>query len=262
MTATDFIEKKNRGEPISMVTSYDSWSAALVAASDVDVILVGDSAAMVMHGHASTIPADLPMMAAHVAAVRRGADDAFVVADMPFLSFRGSIDAVIDAVGVLMQAGANAVKLEGAEGNLDTVARIVGSGVPVMGHLGLTPQSVNAFGGFRVQGRSNEAAARLARDAAALEEAGCFSVVLEAVPAATAETVSRSLTIPTIGIGAGCGTDGQVLVLQDLLGLQPEFKPRFVRRFLDGASLITDALNAYHQEVVSRRFPSDKEAYS
>ncbi|MDT8296927.1 MAG: 3-methyl-2-oxobutanoate hydroxymethyltransferase, partial [Spirochaetaceae bacterium] len=146
--------------------------------------------------------------------------------------------------------------------NLEAVARIVGSGVPVMGHLGLTPQSVNAFGGFRVQGRSREAAERLARDAAALQESGCFSMVLEAVPAATAETVSRSLTIPTIGIGAGSGTDGQVLVLHDLLGLQPEFKPRFVRRFMDGASLITDALNTYHQEVVSRQFPTVKEAYS
>lgn len=262
MTAIDFIEKKNRGEPISMVTSYDSWSAALVAASDVDVILVGDSAAMVMHGHSSTIPADIPMMAAHVAAVRRGAGDTFVVADMPFLSFRGSLDSAIDAVGVLMRAGANAVKLEGAEGHLDTVARIVGSGVPVMGHLGLTPQSVNALGGFRVQGRNRKAAERLARDAAALQDSGCFSLVLEAVPAVTAETVSQSLVIPTIGIGAGCGTDGQVLVLQDLLGLQPDFQPKFVRRFLDGAAMITGALNTYHQEVVSRRFPSDKEAYS
>ena len=262
MTVQDFIEKKSRGEAISMVTSYDSWSAALVARSAVDCILVGDSVAMTLHGHSSTLPVDTPAMALHTAAVRRGAPEAFVVADMAFLSYRGSIDATLDAVGALMRAGANAVKLEGASGNLETVARIVESGVPVMGHLGLTPQSVNAFGGFRVQARSPEAAARLKADALALQDAGCFSIVLEAVPAAVAEETSRALAIPAIGIGAGAGTDGQVLVLQDLLGLTADFRPKFVRRFLEGAELVVGALDAYHAAVADRSFPAEAETYS
>lgn len=261
MKLQDFAEKKRRGERISMVTSYDAWSARLIAATDVDCLLVGDSVAMVVHGHDTTLPADVPMMALHTAAVRRGAPDAFVVGDLPFLSCRGSLDRAVESAGALMRAGASAIKLEGAAGNLETIRYLVESGIPVMGHLGLTPQSVHKLGGFRVQGRDEAAAGRLRRDARDLQEAGCFAIVLEAVPAVLAAEVTQALQVPTIGIGAGAGTDGQVLVLHDLLGLEERFRPRFVRRFMDGGDAVRAALQDFHDAVVAGRFPGAKESY-
>ena len=258
---TDFISRKQAGIPISMVTCYDTWSAALIAHSGVDTILVGDSLAMVMHGHSTTLPADTPLMALHTAAVRRGAPEAFIIGDMPFLSTRAGLSSAVENVAAIMRAGANAVKIEGAQGNLALIAHLTESGVPVMGHLGMTPQSVNAFGGFRLQGRDEAAAARLLSDALAIQEAGCFALVIECVPAATAKQVASQLTIPVIGIGAGNGVDGQVLVLQDLLGVLEGHTPRFVRKYLDGADLITDALRRYDQDVKARTFPAAKESY-
>ena len=261
MTIVDFRHRKASGLPISIVTSYDAWSARIIADSDIDCILVGDSAAMVAHGHNSTIPADISMMATHIAAVRHGAPDALIIGDLPFLSVRMGLPEAVKNIATLMRAGANAVKLEGADDNLELIAHITQSGVPVMGHLGLTPQSVNAFGGYKVQGRKKTDAARLQADAHALEESGCFAIVLEAVPSKLAKRVSDALTIPVIGIGAGAGVDGQVLVLQDLLGLNTQFTPKFVRKFLDGAALIREALNKYHEEVMKKTFPLEKESY-
>ena len=205
--------------------------------------------------------ADAELIASHVAAVRRGAPDAFVIADMPFLAHRGSFDRTVRAVEKLMRAGANAVKIEGVDGSEKTIHRIVESGVPVMGHLGLTPQSVNVFGGFKVQGREDSAARHIVDQAKRLQIAGVFSLVLECVPSELARVITEELTIPTIGIGAGNVTDGQVLVFQDLLGLNPSFKPRFVRRFADGATLVTEALDAFARETKARTFPSPTETF-
>ncbi|MCU0232868.1 MAG: 3-methyl-2-oxobutanoate hydroxymethyltransferase [Thermoanaerobaculales bacterium] len=261
MIVQDFARRKREGVPISMVTCYDSWSAALIAATDIDCVLVGDSLAMVVYGHPNTLPADVATMAAHTAAVRRGAPQLFVVGDLPFLSYRKGLEAAVEAAGALMRAGANAVKLEGAAGNLELVRHLVESGVPVMGHLGLTPQSVNLLGGFKVQGRGEAAAAALLSQARELAAAGCFALVLEAVPAELAAAVTAELAIPTIGIGAGARVDGQVLVLQDLLGITTAFRPKFVRTWLDGSGLIRDALQAYHRDVTSRAFPNGEESY-
>lgn len=258
----DFARYKAEGLKISIVTAYDAWSARLVARSNVDAILVGDSAAMVMHGHDTTVAATVELMAMHTRAVVTAAPDTFVIADMPFLSFRKGIAEAMTAVGALMTSGAQAVKLEGVDGHEEVIRHIIGSGVPVMGHIGLTPQSVNAFGGFRVQGRSDAAAVRLLREAHALEALGCFSIVLECVPAELAASITDELTIPTIGIGAGAGTDGQVLVLQDLWGVDTSHTPRFVRRYIDGECLLTDALNRYAADVKETRFPSPEESYS
>ena len=262
MNVQDFTASKQRGERISMVTCYDAWSAKLIAGTDIDCVLVGDSLAMVVYGHDTTLPIDTDTMAAHTAAVRRGAPDKFIVGDMPFLSFRRGRDHAAENAGKLMQAGANAVKLEGAAGNIETVAWLVESGIPVMGHLGLTPQSVHQLGGFRVQGRGDEAAERLMQEAIALQQAGCFSLVLEAMPADVASQVTASLQIPTIGIGAGAGTDGQVLVLHDLLGFNTDFRPKFVRTWMDGADNVNQALDAFHRAVRDGSFPSDAESYS
>ncbi len=263
--APDFITRKEQGIPISMVTCYDYWSAVLIEKAGIDSILVGDSGAMVMHGHSSTLPATVAMMAEHTAAVRRGAPEAFIIADVPFLCEVGSPDKVIENVRPLMQAGANAVKLEGAVdgpgGNLPAVSLLVRSGVPVMGHIGLTPQSVNALGGYRVQGREEAARASLFSAAHKLQEAGCFALVAECVPEEAGAELSKQLRIPVIGIGAGVNVDGQVLVLHDLLGLSPGRKPRFVRTYLEGARVITDALKAYHEDVRAKTFPGSQESY-
>lgn len=261
MKVQDFRARKRDGVRISMVTCYDSWSAALIAETDMDCVLVGDSAAMVVHGHDTTLPADMDMMVAHTAAVRRGGPQLFIVGDMPFLSYRKGLTVAMDNIGALMRAGANAVKLEGANGNLELIRHGVESGVPIMGHLGLTPQSVNQLGGFRVQGRGDAAAAKLVEQAVELEDAGCFALVLEAVPASLAAEVTERLRIPTIGIGAGARVDGQVLVFQDLLGLTTAFRPKFVRTWMDGATTIRDALQAYHDDVVSGAFPNGEESY-
>jgi 3-methyl-2-oxobutanoate hydroxymethyltransferase len=261
-TVLDFERLKAERHKISIVTAYDAWSARLVARSRVDAILVGDSAAMVMHGHKTTVAATVAVMALHTRAVARASGDKFLIADLPFLSFRKGIAAAMTAVGALVRSGAQAVKLEGIDGHEEVIRHIVGSGVPVMGHLGLTPQSVNRLGGFRVQGKGNAQVEKLVQQAHALEALGCFSVVLECIPATLATRITSELHIPTIGIGAGAGTDGQVLVLQDLWGVDPSHAPRFVRRYLDGETLLTNALDEYDADVKNARFPTPEESYS
>lgn len=261
MTILDFIERKKAHRKISMVTCYDSTFAKILNQSDIDCLLVGDSLAMVMHGHNSTLNATVDMMALHTAAVVRGAPSKFVVADLPFLSYRKNLSENMTAVEKLMQAGAHAVKLEGADGHLDLVHHIVQSGVPVMGHLGLTPQSVHMLGGFKVQGREKSAKDKIKKQALDLQQAGCFSIVLECVPSALAAEISKSLEVPVIGIGAGAQVDGQVLVLQDLLGMNSGFSPKFLKKYLDGVELIRDAVNEYHSEVTQQEFPAAHHSY-
>ena len=244
-----------------MVTCYDYTFARLLARSAVDGILVGDSAGMVMHGHASTIAVTLDLIRIHTEAVVRGAGNKFIVADMPFLSFRKGVGPALDSANVLMSAGAHALKLEGVEGHEDVIRRMVGSGIPVMGHLGLQPQSVNAYGGFRVQGRGEEAGREILRHAKLLEDLGVFAVVLECIPSHLAEEITHALRIPTIGIGAGAGCDGQILVLQDLLGMNPDFHPKFVRPFFDGAGGILTAISSFDTAVKTRTFPAEDESY-
>ena len=257
----DFARFKAEARKISMVTAYDAWSARLIARSQVDAVLVGDSAVMIMHGYPTTLPATVRLMALHTQAVARAAGK-FVVADLPFLSFRKGVPVAMAAVGTLMANGAQAVKLEGVDGHEEVIRHIVGSGVPVMGHIGLTPQSVNQLGGFRVQGRGAAGAASLLRQAHALEDLGCFAIVLECIPADLATCITADLRLPTIGIGAGSGTDGQILVLQDLWGVDTSHVPRFVRRYVDGERVLTDALNQYDADVKDASFPGPGESYS
>lgn len=258
-TVPELARARRENHAIVLIAAYDALMARLIAESAADAILVGDSVAMVAHGFPSTVHATLDMMCAHVAAVRRGAPDFLVVADMPFLSARRGLVAATDAAGALMQAGATAVKIEGVTGHEDVIAHLVGSGLPVMGHLGLTPQSVNLFGGYRVQGREPAEGERLRHEARRLEELGAFSFVLECVPAMLATQITEERTIPTIGIGAGVGTSGQVLVLSDLLGLDPDFQPRFVRRYLQGHTLVREAVNSFARDVRSAQFPAREE---
>lgn len=261
MNVLELKDKKQHGLKVSMVTCYDYTSAKILNETSVDMILVGDSAAMVMHGFEDTIPATLEMMESHIAAVRKGAPKKFIIGDLPFLSFRKSFESGIEAVARLMRAGAHAVKLEGFDGNEELIRKITQSGVPVMGHVGLTPQFVSAFGGFKVQGRSAEGRRKILAEARGLEQAGAFAVVLECIPADLAAEVTSTLKIPTIGIGAGMDCDGQVLVWQDLLGLNNGFKPKFVRSYLHGSDLIKDAVEKFHADVVGAKFPSSDEAY-
>ena len=256
-TILDFARAK-RGS-IVMLTAYDALMARLVANSEADAILVGDSVAMVVHGFPSTVHATVEMMCTHVAAVRRGAPEIVVIADMPFISVRRGKCAAVEAAGALMQAGATAVKIEGVAGHEDVITHLIGSGIPVMGHLGLTPQSVNQFGGYRLQARSAAEADRLRADARQLEELGAFALVLECVPELLATTVTDERGIPTIGIGAGAGTTGQVLVISDLLGLDPKFQPRFARRYLEGHAQVTDAINRFARDVRTASFPARQE---
>jgi 3-methyl-2-oxobutanoate hydroxymethyltransferase len=258
-TILDFSRAKREQQPIVMIAAYDALMARIVAEANADAILVGDSAAMVVHGFPNTIHATVEMMSLHVAAVRRGAPGAVVVADMPFLSVRRGRTAATDAAGALMQAGATAVKVEGVAGHEEVIAHLVGSGIPVMGHLGLTPQSVHQMGGYRLQGRDPAAAERLRREAGRLEELGAFAYVLECVPEALAGIVSAERAIPSIGIGAGAGTDGQVLVLSDLLGLDARFQPRFARRYLDGHTLVREAIEHFVRDVRTAEFPARAE---
>lgn len=239
-----------------MITCYDYTSARIAAASNVDCVLVGDSVAMTMYGHDSTLPADPRLIATHVRAVRAGAPEKLIVGDMPFLAHRGSLDRTMDAVGEIMRAGAQAVKIEGVDGSEDTIRRIVESGVPVMGHVGLIPQSVHRFGGYRVQGTNPESAGMLIGQASRLQACGVFAIVLECIPPDLAARVTEQLAVPTIGIGAGPDCSGQVLVLQDLLGLNTEFRPKFVRRYLQGFSLSKEAFDRFDGDVKSGAFPA------
>ena len=262
MCSRDFLRAKVEGRKLSMVTCYDYTFARLLSKSPIDGILVGDSAAMVMHGHSSTLSASVELMRLHTAAVAHGASDKFIVADMPFLSYRKGLAAALDSAAVLMTAGAHAVKLEGVDGHEDVIERMTQSGIPVMGHLGLQPQSVHAYGGFRVQGRSCDSAREIVRQAGALEQLGVFAIVLESVPAGLAQEVTNSVRVPTIGIGAGAGCDGQILVLQDLLGMNIDFHPKFARPFVDGAHTVLDAVARFDQAVKEGTFPAQAETYS
>lgn len=249
--------------PIVMVTAYDAPGGRLAGEAGVDLILVGDSAAMTVLGHDSTVPATMDEMLMLTRAVTRGAVRPLVVADMPFGSYQVSDeDAARNAIRFVKEAGADAVKLEGAGPMLPRVRAIVGAGIPVMGHLGLTPQSATMLGGYKAQGRTAERALELLADARELEAAGCFSLVLEAVPAVVAQRVSEALTIPTIGIGAGAGCDGQVLVWHDLLGLFHGRQTKFVKRYAEVGDAIRDALGAYADDVRGRRFPTEEHTYA
>ena len=263
LTLPELAELKQSGRKIVMVTAYDAPGGRLADAAGVDLVLVGDSAAMTVLGHDSTVPATMDELVVLTRAVTRGASRPLVVADMPFGSFQVSDEAALEnAIRFVKEAGADAVKLEGAGPTLSRVAAIVGAGIPVMGHVGLTPQSATALGGFKAQGRTAEKALQLLADARALEAAGCFSLVLEAVPAQVAAAITRTLSIPTIGIGAGAGCDGQVLVWHDLLGLYEGHSPRFVKRYADLAGEIQRALEAYADEVRSGAFPEEQHTYS
>ncbi len=262
MSILNFHENKKNKKKISMITCYDFTFAQILNSTNVDCLLVGDSLAMTMHGHKSTLNASVELMALHTAAVSRGAPDKFIVGDLPFCSYRKNLSSNMSAVEKIMQAGAHAVKLEGADGNLKLIRHIVDSGVPVMGHLGLTPQSVNQLGGFKVQGRDEQTQKKIKQQALQLEAAGCFSIVVECVPAQLAKDITNSLVIPTIGIGAGPETDGQVLVLQDMLGMNKTFKPKFVKSYLNGANLFESAFNTFCREVETGQFPSQKESYT
>jgi 3-methyl-2-oxobutanoate hydroxymethyltransferase len=245
-----------------VLTAYDALFAEIEDQAGVDVILVGDSASMVVAGHETTHPITMDQMLYHCSSVSRGAKRALVIADMPFLSFQVSVEhAIYNAGRFLKEAGVQAVKLEGGIVIADTVKRLVELGIPVMGHLGLTPQSVYRFGGYEVRARDELEALQLRKDAKALEEAGAFSIVLEKIPRKLAAEVSQSLRIPTIGIGSGPGCDGQVLVNYDMLGLYSKFKPRFVRRYLEMAKLVGEAVQQYCKDIRSGNFPSDKESY-
>jgi 3-methyl-2-oxobutanoate hydroxymethyltransferase len=261
MKITDFYNYKKPGRKISMITAYDYTMAALAAESDVDCVLVGDSLSMVMHGHASTIAATVDMMTLHTEAVCRAVKGKLVVGDLPFLSMRKGLVPAMEAVEKLSRAGAQAVKTEGLEGHEEIISHIIKSDIPVMGHIGLTPQSVNKFGGYRTQGKDPASADRLVRQALELERLGCFALVLECVPEALAERITGLLKIPVIGIGAGPFTDGQVLVLHDMLGLYGE-SPSFVKKYLDGHRLVVDALNAFDGEVKNSVFPEMKNGNS
>ncbi len=257
MTTAAFRQKKERGEPITMLTAYDYPMALAEDQAGIDSILVGDSLGMVVLGHPNTLPVTMEDMLHHCQAVARGAHFALLIGDMPFLSYQVSKEeAVRNAGRFLQEAGMDAVKLEGGRERAETVRAIVGTGIPVMGHLGLTPQSVNQLGGFKPQGRTAAAAKRLLEDALLLEEAGCFSLVLESVPARLARLISQRLSIPTIGIGAGGGCDGQVLVTHDMLGLFDRFTPKFVKKYADFHGEMQRAFNAYIRDVQSRTFPA------
>ena len=253
---------KADGEPIAMLTAYDYTMARILDAGGVDVLLVGDSASNVVAGHETTLPITLDEMCFMAGAVVRGTSRALVVVDLPFGSYQGNPGRALDsAIRIMKETGAHAVKLEGGEEIAEAVRRILSAGVPVMGHLGLTPQSIYKFGTYTVRAREDAEAARLRADAALLEELGCFGVVLEKIPRGLAGEISRALEVPTIGIGAGSETDGQVLVTQDFLGLTKDFNPRFIRRYLDLASLVEGATREYVDDVRARRFPSVKESY-
>ncbi|NJD21929.1 MAG: 3-methyl-2-oxobutanoate hydroxymethyltransferase [Melioribacter sp.] len=260
-TVTEFKKMKDKGKKISVVTCYDYWSSLIIDESDIDAVLVGDSAAMVMHGFETTVNAELEMMCYHITAVKRGLKNKFLIGDLPFLTHRKSLVHLMKSVDKFMKAGAQAVKLEGAEGNFELIEHLVKSGIPVMGHLGLTPQSVYQFGGFKLQGKDLYSGEKIFKDSLSLQEAGCFSIVLEMIPADVAKRITEELYIPTIGIGAGPFTSGQVLVLHDLLGMNKDFNPKFVRKYVNGYGLIKEALNNFNKDIKENKFPQTNESY-
>jgi 3-methyl-2-oxobutanoate hydroxymethyltransferase len=262
ITTNVLLQMKQQGEPISMLTAYDFSLARLVDFSGIDVILVGDSASNVMAGHETTLPITLDQMIYHAASVIRATERSLVVVDLPFGSYQGnSKEALTSSIRIMKEAGAHAVKLEGGREVKESIDRILTAGIPVMGHLGLTPQSIYKFGTYAVRAKEAEERQRLLEDAKILEETGVFGIVLEKIPAELAGEVARSVSIPVIGIGAGNQVDGQVLVLHDMLGINKEFSPRFLRRYADLHTTITDAISGYIEDVKRRDFPNDQEQY-
>jgi len=253
---------KQRGEKISMLTSYDYTTAQIVDGAGIDAILVGDSASNVMAGNITTLPMTLDQMIYHGKSVVRGVKRALVIVDMPFGSYQGNeLEGLASAIRIMKESHADALKLEGGEEIIDTVKRIISAGIPVMGHLGLMPQSINKYGTYTVRAKETEEAEKLVRDAHLLEEAGCFGVVLEKIPASLAERVAKELSIPVIGIGAGGKVDGQVLVVTDMLGMTNGFSPRFLRRYANLYEVMTNAIGQYVEDVKSSDFPNEKEQY-
>lgn len=262
VTTHRLIEMKQQGKKIAMLTSYDYTMAQIVDGAGVDVILVGDSASNVMAGYSTTLPITLDQMIYHAASVMRGVKRALVVCDMPFGSYQVSAtEGVSNAIRIMKESGCDALKLEGGVEIMDTVKAILAAGIPVMGHLGLTPQSINKFGTYAVRAKEEAEASKLVSDAHALQEAGCFALVLEKIPAVLAKRVASELTIPVIGIGAGSGVDGQVLVVNDMLGMNQGFSPKFLRRYADLHTVMTDAIGQYVTDVKNVDFPNDKEQY-
>jgi len=262
ITTQTVVDMKAKGEKISMLTAYDFTMAQIIDQAGIEIILVGDSASNVMAGHETTVPMTLDHMIYHTSCVVRGVDRALVIADLPFMSYQVTTkEALISAGRMMKEAGAHAIKMEGGKPIAGTVKKIVEAGIPVMGHLGLTPQSIYKFGTYKVRATEEQEADDLIRDAKLLEEAGCFSIVLEKIPAELAARVTEELSIPTIGIGAGGGCDGQVLVIHDMLGLNKEFNPRFLRRYADLNSVMTDAVQNYIKDVKSKDFPNEEEQY-
>jgi len=262
VTVPSLIEMKKRGEKIACLTAYDWLLARLLDTSGIDVILVGDSGAMVFAGHKTTLPITMEDMLYHTRAVSRGVERALCVADMPFLSYQAGREEAVQNAGRFLKEGlAQAVKLEGGKSVAETVRTLVEAGIPVMGHLGLTPQSIERFGGYRLRGKDPDEADELKRDAKILEDAGVFSMVLEKIPAELAKAISRSVSIPTIGIGAGPHCDGQIVVTPDMLGLFEDFKPKFVRRYAELASAVRGAVAGYVQDVKNNNYPSLEESY-
>jgi 3-methyl-2-oxobutanoate hydroxymethyltransferase len=262
ITTNTLHEMKERGEKISMLTSYDYSMARLVDGAGIDVILVGDSASNVMAGHETTLPITLDQMIYHAQGVVRAAKRCLVVVDLPFGSYQGnSKEALNSAIRIMKESGAHAVKMEGGAEIRESIQRILTAGIPVMGHLGLTPQSIHQLGSFELQATSKEAQDKILSEAIALENAGCFALVLEKIPSSIAKIISSTLTIPVIGIGAGNQCDGQVLVVNDLLGLEPSFKPKFVRQYLNLNELITKAVASYIEDVEKGQFPNEHESY-
>lgn len=262
ITTHQLQEMKNRGEKIAMLTAYDFSMAKIIDGAGIDIVLVGDSASNVMAGYETTLPITLDQMIYHAASVVRAVKRALVIVDLPFGAYQGSsIEALRSSIRIMKESGAHAVKLEGGREVKDSVERILSAGIPVMGHLGLTPQSIYKFGTYTVRAKEEAEANKLLDDAKLLEACGCFGIVLEKIPALLAKQVSESLSIPTIGIGAGPDADGQVLVMQDMLGITKEFKPRFLRRYADLHTIITDAVSKYITDIKAKDFPNEDEKY-
>ncbi len=262
ITTRTVVDMKGRGEKISMLTAYDFTMARIIDQAGIDIILVGDSASNVMAGHETTLPITLEQMIYHTQCVVRAAERSLVVADLPFMSYQVTDTGALKSAGRLMkEAGVHAVKLEGGATVVPAIRKIVDAGIPVMGHLGLTPQSIYKFGTYKVRATDSREADQLLQDAKSLQEAGCFAIVLEKIPASLAKRVTESLEIPTIGIGAGMECDGQVLVVHDMLGLNKDFSPRFIRRYADLHKEMTDAIQSYHSDVKKGLFPNETEQY-
>lgn len=262
VTIPSILKMKKDGQKIAVLTAYDQLMAEMEDNAGMDIVLVGDSAGMVLAGFENTLPVTMEMMLYHVSSVRRGIKRALLVADMPFLSYQASeSEAITNAGRFLKEAGAEAVKLEGGQQIVGLIHKLVGFGIPVMGHIGLTPQSINSFGSYKLIGKDKQSAQKLLEDARMIEEAGAFSLVLEKVPQLLAQEITEALTIPTIGIGAGKYCDGQVLVVHDMLGMFDKFEPKFVRRYAQVARTMRNAFNKYISDVKSSKFPSDDESY-